>query len=72
MSRFGDVDDTYHDDPWPPNASCSDCGIAYGKADHDPTTWCAACSDRRDAHTSALEIRMVKADLIARRLKDIA
>lgn len=31
-----------------PNATCEDCGVAYAKADADPTTWCDACSDRRD------------------------
>jgi hypothetical protein len=65
MSRYGDEDDTCHDDPPPPNATCTDCGIAYGKADHDPTTWCDACSDHRDAHTDALEIRLAKATLPA-------
>jgi hypothetical protein len=47
-----------------PNASCTDCGVDYAKADADPTTWCDPCSDRRDAHTTAMEIRfMAKAVL---------
>jgi len=49
--------DAYSDD-LRPNASCTDCGADYSKADHDPTTTCDACSDRRDAHTSRLERRL--------------
>jgi len=59
MRRYDDLDA----DDVQPNAECSDCGRDYSKADHDPTTWCDACSDRRDAHTSAIEIRMAKAAL---------
>lgn len=44
-----------------PNAHCHDCGAPFSRADDDPGLWCDPCSDRRDAHTSALEIRMVKA-----------
>ena len=58
MSRYGD-DNThaFEDDELQPNASCTDCGVAYSKADADPTTWCDACSDRRDAWAAATEIR---------------
>jgi hypothetical protein len=58
-----------------PNAECSDCGIAYGKADDDPTTWCDACSDRRDTWAAAFEIRvMAKAFLRAdlSKVRDVA
>lgn len=44
-----------------PNATCSDCGVDYSKGEHDPTTLCDACSDRRDVHTSRLEHRLVMA-----------
>lgn len=65
MSRFGidpPDDDAYDVQP---NADCTDCGIAYGRATNDPTTWCDACSDRRDAWAEAIEVRMATA-----RLKD--
>ena len=58
------------EDSLEPNATCTDCGVAYSKAEMDPTTWCDACSDRRDAHTDLLEIRlMAKAVLRSDRSK---
>jgi len=58
--------------PW--QASCTDCGTDFSKADHDPTTTCDSCSDQRDSHTSLLEIRLAlaKAALVARPVKDVA
>ncbi len=67
MSRFGDEDRDV--DEALCNATCSDCGGDYGRADGDPTTWCDPCSDRRDGWVSALEIRMQRAtvpDIFAR------
>jgi hypothetical protein len=52
--------DTYTDDVLP-NATCTDCGADFSRADHDPGTLCDPCSDRRDAHTSMLERRLVMA-----------
>lgn len=63
-SRYGAEPADALDVGLPPNAECTDCGAAYSKADDDPTTWCDACSDRRDAWAAAFEIRqMVKAVL---------
>jgi len=42
-----------------PNANCSDCGVDYSKADHDPTTTCDACSDRRDQWADAFTARQM-------------
>ena len=44
-------------------ATCADCGADFSKAEDDPTVWCDACSDRRDAWASALELRMAHAPL---------
>ncbi len=44
-----------------PNATCSDCSAPYSRADGDPTTWCDACSDRRDGWVTAVEQRMARA-----------
>jgi hypothetical protein len=48
-----------------PNAHCHDCGAAYSRAEDDPGVWCDGCSDRRDAHTSALEQRLGSATALA-------
>lgn len=79
MSRWTAVSDRDYDDvnqgeDLEPNATCTDCGVDYSKADGDPTTWCDACSDQRDAHTDALEMRMAKADLRAdlTKVKEVA
>ncbi len=64
MSRFDTAMDFLDDQDGgalAPNAHCHDCGVPYSRADDDPSTWCDACSDARDAHTSALEIRLAKA-----------
>ncbi len=58
-----------------PNASCSDCGAEYSKADADPTTWCDPCSNRRDAWAALTEIRLMakavlRADLTT--IKEVA
>jgi len=66
MSRYGDEDADALDEGLPPNATCTDCGVHYGKAASDPTTWCDACSDRREAWAAAQELRtMAKAVLAA-------
>lgn len=60
-------------DELPPNATCDDCGADYSKADHDPTTTCDACSDKRDRWMEALEARrLAKAALTVKRTKEIA
>jgi len=77
MTRFAidPPDDDAFDSDLRPNATCTDCGADYSKADTDPTTWCDACSDRRDAHTALLEIRFLAAKVLAldpSRIKDVA
>ncbi len=57
MSRFGLEDDDQDVDAVPLNATCQDCGMDFSRAYDDQGRWCDGCSDRRDAHTSALEIR---------------
>lgn len=55
MSFDSDLDHSdYLNGPYP---ECADCGA--------PTDalFCEACSDARDAHTTALELRMAKATL---------
>lgn len=52
--------DDYSDDVRP-NATCVDCGTDYSRATNDPGTYCDGCSDRRDAHTSMIEHRLVMA-----------
>lgn len=52
--------DDYSDDVRP-NATCTDCGADFSRADHDRGTLCDPCSDRHDAHTSMLERRLVMA-----------
>lgn len=51
--------DSYYD--MRPNATCSDCGADFSRAENDPGTLCDACSDRRDAHTDLLQRRLVMA-----------
>lgn len=66
MSRW-DSDLDYYDEPWNrPNADCSDCGEPFTKAPADVGTLCDTCCSLRDAHTSAVEIRMAKAHLKAK------
>jgi hypothetical protein len=58
-----------------PTATCGDCRADFVKGYHDVGSLCNACSDQRDAHTDALELRqMVKAVLRAdwTRVKDVA
>ncbi len=72
--RFSDdpPDDDAYDVPL--NATCADCGVDYAKAEHDRTNFCDDCSNRRDAHTSALEVRMLAQAVLrsARPIKDVA
>ncbi len=74
MSRFTDDPPDDDADAVRPNAVCADCGVEYAKAEHDRTPFCDDCSDRRDAYTSALEVRlMAKAVLRSDRpIKDVA
>lgn len=45
-----------------PNATCLDCGADFSRAEDDPgPATCDPCSDRRDAHTTLLEHRLVMA-----------
>jgi len=57
-----------------PNAECADCGLPYSKGEHDRTVWCDDCSNRRDLHTSLLEIRlmMARAYRSTRPVRDVA
>lgn len=43
------------------NADCSDCGEDFFKSPADVGNLCDACCDQRDAHTSAIEVRMAGA-----------
>jgi hypothetical protein len=75
MSRYGEEDRDALDADVQMNASCTDCGVDYAKAENDLSTWCDACSDRRDAWATALEIRfmakaVLKADVTT--VKDVA
>jgi hypothetical protein len=75
MTRYGDDDRDAYDDTLQPNADCQDCGIAYSKADDDPSGCCDPCSDKRDRWATALELRlMAKAVLRAdpATIKDVA
>lgn len=58
MSSNSDFDSWYD---VPPNATCTDCGADYSRGEDDRTTTCDPCSDRRDAHTTLLERRLVMA-----------
>jgi hypothetical protein len=60
MSFYGDPPDEAAYD-LRPNATCTDCGADFSKADADPGTLCDRCSDQRDAHTSLLELRLLMA-----------
>ena len=69
--RFDPPDDDAYDVR--PNATCSDCGVDFSKADHDPTTLCDRCSDQRDAHTSLLELRLMMIQIPpTKRIKEVA
>ncbi len=58
MSRFGHEDEDRFSDELPANATCVDCGMDFSRAYDDQGSCCDGCSDRRDAHTSALEMRL--------------
>lgn len=58
MFRDSDLDSCYDVQP---NATCLDCGADFSRAESDPGGHCDDCSDRRDAHTSMLEHRLVMA-----------
>jgi hypothetical protein len=58
VSRFGFDDDDQQYDEVRPNATCTDCGMDFSRAYDDQGRCCDGCSDRRDAHTDALEIRL--------------
>ncbi len=61
-------------DPREADSICADCGVDYSKGEHDRTVWCDDCSNRRDLHTSLLEIRlmMARAYRSTRPVKDVA
>lgn len=63
MFRDQDLDSCYDVQP---NATCTDCSADYSRGEEDPTTTCDRCSDRRDAHTTLLEGRLVMAKALAR------
>lgn len=44
---------------------CTDCDRAFVNRPDETGALCDECCDARDAHTSALEIRMAKASLPA-------
>jgi hypothetical protein len=60
-----DNDRDHHDDRGA-EATCTDCGRAFVNGPDATGALCDDCCDLRDAHASALELRMVKADLVAR------
>ncbi len=66
MSRFSVDDDDRDFDALPLNATCVDCGMDFSRAYDDQGAYCDGCSDRRDAHTSALEIRLASDGRFAR------
>jgi hypothetical protein len=49
-----------------PNATCTVCSVDVSRGQSDTSTCCDACSDRRDAHTSMLEHRLVMAKATSR------
>ncbi len=70
MSRRWSLDDDEaYSDELQPNCTCVDCGMDFSRAYDDQGACCDGCSDRRDAHTSNLELRMAKADGPARATK---
>lgn len=74
MSRF-DSDYDYYDagnQPYGFNTECSDCGEPFRKSPADVGTLCDTCCSLRDEHTTAYEIRMAKAQLKVKALKEIA
>ena len=62
MNRYDD--DAYTDDVQP-NATCTDCSVDFSRAEEDPGTLCDACSDRREAWLSSVQLRMTHAGLTA-------
>ena len=65
-----DYYDRLNEPPVPPDAVCRDCGDPFVQVAGDPL--CDVCADARDAHTTALELRMVKASVPASRRKETA
>lgn len=63
MSRYDSDVDAYEwlngADELQPNATCQDCGIAYSKAEDDPSGCCDSCSDKRDRWATALELKLM-------------
>jgi len=73
VSRWSvDEDAEYYDEPLQPNAECVDCGQPFSRAYDDQGMCCDGCSDRRDAHTSNLELRMAPATPAMVGLVDVA
>lgn len=67
MSRFSlEDDDREFDGALPTNATCVDCGMDFSRAYDDQGSCCDGCSDRRDAHTSNLELRLSQASAAPR------
>jgi hypothetical protein len=73
MSRF-DSDQDYFDEPWNrgSDATCTDCGEDFLASPADVGALCDTCCSQRDAHTTAVELRMAKAQLKADARKEIA
>lgn len=46
------------------NATCPDCGEPCWIGRDDTGSLCDACCDRRDAHSSALELRLMVAAVL--------
>lgn len=67
MNRW-DSDQDYSDDLNGPyeTATCEDCRVEFIQDPAETTSRCAACWDRRDAHTSGLELKQM-AKAICRR-----
>jgi hypothetical protein len=58
MGRWSVEDDDRQYDEVRNNATCVDCGQDFSRAYDDQGAYCDGCSDHRDAHTDALEIRL--------------
>lgn len=54
------------------NCLCQDCGGAFWKGPEDCDSFCDSCRDVRDAHTTALELRMARAAIAADVKKEVA
>lgn len=55
-----------------PEVPCTDCGRVFRNRPDETGALCDECCDERDAHTSALELRMAKARLKVDAAKDVA